>query len=120
MGHRRFVLLAAIYTPERPGQHERHQQAPGSQGERIGYVTDVELPDVADKKIPDYRIQRAPEHVDRWRRLPLAGRRSEWRREPTPGHAVREVWNGVHKKSPPEEANDIRKPLHDTPLCYPR
>jgi hypothetical protein len=65
------ALLTAVETPECPREHDRRQQATDPHNEDIGYVADVELPDVAHKKISDRRIQRAPQHVDRQRKLLL-------------------------------------------------
>ena len=68
------ALSTAVETPEYPREHDRHQQAPGSQNEHIEDATDVELADMAHQKISDHRIQRAAEHVHHRRRLTLGGR----------------------------------------------
>ena len=71
------ALLTAVDTSKRSGQHDCHQQAPGSENEHIGYSADVKLPDVAHKEVSRCCIERAPEHVDRWRRLSVTRRGSE-------------------------------------------
>src|ERR1700720_2573113 len=78
---------------------------------------EVKVSHAAHEKTSDYQIECAPEHVDRWRRVSLAERGSEGCREPTPGHAVREVRHRVHEKNTPEEVSDVSMPLHDSP-CY--
>ena len=44
------ALLTAVSTSKPSGQLDSHQQASGSQNERIGDATDVELSDVAHKR----------------------------------------------------------------------
>jgi hypothetical protein len=54
-----------VETPEFPREHDRHQQAPGSQDEHIGDATEMELADVAHEQISYCDIYRTPEHIDR-------------------------------------------------------
>ena len=107
-------LVTAVSTSKPSGQLDSHQKTPGSENEDAGCLIEVEISDVAHKQVSKGQIESAPQHVDRWRRLSLAGRGSKWRWEPTPGHAVREVRNGVHEKSAAQEVSEIRVPLHDS------
>ena len=106
------ALISAVGTPERPRQHDRHQQSAGSQNEHIGDATDVELSDVADKKIRDHPIERTPQHIHHGRRSSLAGWGSEWRRERAAGHAVDEMRDGIDEESAAEKVGDEEIPVH--------
>lgn len=47
------TLSTAIYTSERPGEHECHQQAPGPQDENVAQAMKIEAPDTAHEQISD-------------------------------------------------------------------
>jgi hypothetical protein len=110
--------LTARDAFKQSGQHDSHQQASRSKSERLRCPMEVELSHAAYEHTSDYQIECAVEHVDRWRGLFLAEQGGEDRREPTPGHAVREMWHRVHEKNAREEVTEISLPLHDSPLHF--
>src|ERR1035438_6211595 len=74
--------------------------------------------DVRDQQIPNHRVEKSPNNVDRCRGEPLAGRFGKRTLKGVSHRAGDKVRDGVCRKNAPKEVRHKRKPIHDAELLF--
>lgn len=112
MGRDVALQVAAVQRSEDAGEAQSHRENARSGDPDVLDRAEIELADSADEQVGDDEVERAPEHVDRRGRQPLARRLGEGRLERLAPDAGHEMRHGVDEYRTAAEVGEVVEPGH--------